>query len=141
MEAKINFLGLVIGEGEVTPDTEMYTTLTEWPEPRTKKELQSFLGFVNYYREFIKGVDQTEQGLSKCFTEVRVALVSAKLLHQPNEDGHYILDTDASEMAIAGILCQQQTVDGEVKECPIAFGSKSLSETEMRYIAPKAEML
>ena len=40
------------------------------------------------------------------------------------------MDTDASEVAIAGILCQQQIVNGETKECLIAFGS-----------APKAEML
>ena len=73
--------------------------------------------------------------------EVRQALLGAPLLHQPTEDGCYILDTDASDVVIAGVLCQIQQKDGVKRECPIAFGSKSLSETEMRYGAPKAEML
>ena len=49
------------------------------------------------------------------------------------------MDTDASEVAIAGILAQKKVVDGEEKESPIASGSKALSETEMRYPAAKAE--
>ena len=78
---------------------------------------------------------------SECFKVVRDSLIEAPLLHQPDEEGEYILDTDASEVAIAGILAQVKTIDGEEQECPIAFGSKALSETEMRYPAAKAEML
>jgi hypothetical protein len=29
--------------------------VTEWPTPKSKKEAQSFLGFANFYRRFIKG--------------------------------------------------------------------------------------
>ena len=72
---------------------------------------------------------------------MRDSLIEAPLLHQPDEEGEYVLDTDASEVAIAGILAQVKVINGEEKECPIAFESKSLSETEMRYPAAKAEML
>ncbi len=64
--------------------------------------------------------------------KVKSALSQGPLLHQPDEEGEFILDTDASEVAIAGILSQKKTINGEVKKCPIAFGSKALSETEMR---------
>ena len=89
MKGKINLLGRVIGEGEVRPDHQMYKALADWQEPRTKKELQSFLSFVNYYREFIQEladktfslkeitkpskVFQWTEEHAKCFTEVRVA--------------------------------------------------------------------
>ena len=112
---------------------------------------------MNYYREFIQELSEKTYPLKEhtkpsksfewkeehanCFREVKDALVSAELLHQPSEDEKYILDTDVSEVAIAGILSQEQKVGDEVKESPIAFGSQALSETGMRYSAPKAEML
>ena len=51
----------------------------------------------------------------------------------PTEKGMYVLDTDASVVAISGVLHEEQ-------ECPIAYGSKVLSNTDMKYGAPKAEM-
>ena len=29
--------------------------ITEWPLPQTGKELTAFLGFTNYYRDFLPG--------------------------------------------------------------------------------------
>ena len=53
----------------------------------------------------------------------------------------YVLDTDASVVAISGILHQEQEWNGKTVLRPIAYGSKVLSDTEMKYGAPKAEML
>ncbi len=157
MHTKATFLGRVIGYGEVKPNPEMYATLEKWEAPKTKKHQQSFLGFVNYYREFVQGLSEISYPLKEltkpnrefkwgdehqeCFEKVKSALLQAPLLHQPDEEGEFTLDTDASEVAIAGILSQKKTINGEVKECPIAFGSKARSETEMRYAAAKAEIL
>ena len=52
----------------------------------------------------------------------------------------YVLDTDASVVAISGILHQEQEWNGRTVLRPIAYGSKVLSDTEMKYGAPKAEM-
>ena len=51
-----------------------------------------------------------------------------------------VLDTDASVVAISGILHQEQEWNGKTVLRPIAYGSKVLSDTEMKYGAPKAEM-
>ena len=51
-----------------------------------------------------------------------------------------MLDTDASVVAISGILHQEQEWNGRTVLCPIAYGSKVLSDTEMKYGATKAEM-
>ena len=52
----------------------------------------------------------------------------------------YVLDTDASVVAISGILHQEQEWNGKTFLRPIAYGSKVLSDTEMKYGSPKAEM-
>ena len=58
----------------------------------------------------------------------------------PTEKGMYVLDTDASVVAISGILHQEQEWNGRTVLHPIAYGSKVLSDTEKKYGAPKAEM-
>ena len=52
----------------------------------------------------------------------------------------YGLDSDASVVAISGILHQEQELNGRTVFRPIAYGSKVLSDTEMKYGAPKAKM-
>ena len=52
----------------------------------------------------------------------------------------YLLDTDASVAAISGILHQEQEWNGKTVLKPIAYGSNVMSDTEMKYGAPKAEM-
>ena len=58
----------------------------------------------------------------------------------PAEKGMYVLDTDASVVAISGILQQEQEWSVKTVLRPIAYGCKVLSDTEMKYGAPKAEM-
>ena len=58
----------------------------------------------------------------------------------PTEKGLYVLDTDASVVSISGILHQEQEWNGRAVLRPITYGSKMLSDTEMKYGAPKAEM-
>ena len=58
----------------------------------------------------------------------------------PTVKGMFVLDADASVLAISGILHQQQEWNVRTVLRPIAYGSKVLSDTEMNYGAPKAEM-
>ena len=57
----------------------------------------------------------------------------------PTEKGMYVLDTDASVVAISGILHQEPEWNGRRVLRPIAYGSKVLSDTEIKHGAPKAE--
>ena len=59
----------------------------------------------------------------------------------PTEKGLCLLDTDASVVAISGILYPEQKQNGRTFLRPIAYGSKVFSDTEMKYGSPKAEML
>ena len=74
------------------------------------------------------------------FENIKRELCEAPVLGMPTEKGMYVLDTDASVVAISGILHQEQEWNGRTVLRPIAYGSKVLSDTEMKYGAPKAEL-
>ena len=141
----------------VRPDPEAIEDELTWKAPRTDTQLMSFLGFANYYREFIKGYadkvyprQRLMRNKGKKFEwneEAQVAienkkreLCEAPVLGMPTEKGMYVLDTDASVVAISGILHQEQEWNGRTVLRRIAYGSKVLSDTEMKYSAPKAEL-
>jgi len=50
---RIEYLGLVISENEVSIDLVKVAGVREWPTPENKTDVQAFLGFVNFYRRFI----------------------------------------------------------------------------------------
>ena len=117
----------------------------------------SIPGFNDYYREFIKGyadkvhpMQRLMRNKGKKFEwneEAQVAfennkreLSEAPVLGLPTEKGMYVLDTEASVVAISGILHQEQEWNGKTVLRPIAYVSKVLSDTEMKCGAPKAEM-
>ena len=153
----IKYLGRMVDRHGVRPDSEAVEAVLTWKAPRTDTQLLSFLGFANYYREFIKGYADKVYPMQKlmrnkgkkfewndeaqvAFENIKRELCKAPVLGMPTEKGMYFLDTDASVVAISGILHQEQEWNGRTVLCPIAFGSKVLSDTEMKYGAPKAEM-
>ena len=137
----------------VRPDPEAVEAVLTWKAPRTDTQLLSFLGFANYYREFIKGYTDKVYSMQKlmrnkgkkfewndeaqvAFENIKRELCEAPVLGMPTEKGMYVLDTDASVVAISGILHQEQEWNGRTVLRPIAYGSKVLSDTEMKYGAP-----
>ena len=50
---KVEFLGFVITPGHVEMDERKLAAIREWPTPTSVKEVQSFLGFANFYWKFI----------------------------------------------------------------------------------------
>ena len=153
----IKYLGRLVDKHGVRPDPEAVEAVLTWKAPKTDTQLMSFLGFANYYREFIKGyadkiypMQRLMRNKGKKFTwtdeaqvsfeNIKRELCEAPVLGMPTEEGMFVLDTDASVVAISGILHQEQEWNGRTVLRPIAYGSKVLSDTEMRYGAPKAEM-
>ena len=157
LKDSIKYLGRMVDKHGIRPDTDAVEAVLTWKSPKTEHQLMSFLGFANYYREFIKGyadkvypMQQLMRHKGKKFTwnnaaeesfqRIKKELCEAPVLGMPTEKGMYVLDTDASVVAISGILHQEQEWNGKTVLRPIAYGSKVLSDTEMKYGAPKAEM-
>ena len=157
LKDSIKYLGRMVDKHGIRPDPDAVEAVLTWKSPKTEHQLMSFLGFANYYREFIKGyadkvypMQQLMRHKGKKFTwnnaaeesfqRIKKELCEAPVLGMPTEKGMYVLDTDASVVAISGILHQEQEWNGRTVLRPIAYGSKVLSDTEMKYGAPKAEM-
>jgi hypothetical protein len=53
-QKSVEYLGLIILEGEIHMDPVKLKAIQDWPLPRTVKDTQKFLGFCNFYRQFVK---------------------------------------------------------------------------------------
>ena len=123
-KSQIKYLRRVVSAEGIKPDPKAIAKLRDWDIPRNKTEMKSFLGFASNYREFIPwhaelvaplhaitGIKATfawgsEQQLA--FNEIKKALIDATALVEPDSDGEFVLDTDASAVAISGILHRWQ---------------------------------
>src|SRR5436309_3329219 len=52
---EVEFLEHTIKVGGITISKDKVEAILNWPKPKSLKEVQSFLGFANYYRKFIRG--------------------------------------------------------------------------------------
>jgi len=60
---RIEYLGLVISENEVSMDPVKVAEVQEWPTLENKTDVQAFLGFVNFYWRFIRDFSAKAQPL------------------------------------------------------------------------------
>ena len=120
--------------------------VADWPEPSNVKEVQSFVGFCNFYRRFIRDFsliarplhDLTKKESSwkwgmkegEAFTALKKAITSSPVLLQPNHDHPFRLEVDASNYATGAVLSQEGD-DG--KWHPVGFVSNSFSSVERNY--------
>ena len=149
MRTSITYLGRVIDEHGVRPDPEAIKAVRDWSKPRNKQEMQSFLGFANYYREFIKGhtdIDYPMQLMIKkgneykwtpdaecAFERMKTILCSPPVMALPIDDAPFLVDIDALEVAVAGILQQRQPWGDGFKDRHIAYGSKAMLPEQQKY--------
>lgn len=152
---EVEFLGLIVSTKGVSMDTSRVETITEWPEPTSFKDLQVFLGFINFYRRFIEGYSRIAQPLTgmlkgsykgkkpgpfhwnveeaEAFRTLKTAFTSAPLLRHFDPSQPIRLETDGSGMAIAAIITQPYTDEARVTRWhPIAFYSRKLKDAEGR---------
>jgi hypothetical protein len=62
---KTEFLGFIVSTEGVKMNLKKISAVQEWPIPKTVKDVQSFLGFANYYRKFIKDYSKITVPLSE----------------------------------------------------------------------------
>jgi len=157
IQQSVEFLGYRISSQGITTQSDKVETITSWPTPVNATEVRSFLGLAGYYRRFIPSYATiaaplrhlTHQGrkfewtteVKSAFEDLKSRLCSTPILAYPDVDkgaGPFILDTDASNEGIGGVLSQIQR-DGSEK--PLCYGSRSLSDAEKRYCVTRKELL
>ena len=153
LQTEITFLGFVINREGVTTCPSKVEEVQEWPIPKNGHEIKSFLGLCGYYRQFVEHFSHIVEPLNrltsssvkfewtkKCqeaFDMLKMRLTSAPILALPIDNGQYILDTDASGVALGAVLSQVQ--EGVVRV--IAYGAKTLSAAQRNYCVTRRELL
>ncbi|SGY83011.1 BQ5605_C009g05613 [Microbotryum silenes-dioicae] len=151
--ASTEYLGFIISPSGVSMSQDKVKAITSWPTPTSLKELQQFLGFCNFYRRFIEGYSRVIAPLTRLlkknapFLLDSAALSSLDRLKQLFTSGailcHFnpllpsIIETDASDFAISGIL--SQVTDGHLR--PVAFMSRKMLPAEQNYEIHDKELL
>ena len=51
---KVNFLGIVMGQGRIEMEEDKVAEVLNWPTPKTVRDIRKFLGLANHYRQFVK---------------------------------------------------------------------------------------
>ena len=152
--SQIEFLGYSVDKNGISPLPHRVEAIRKIPPPTTVKELQSFLGMINYYRRFIahaanhmhalfellKGKPKTlpwGKPQQDSFVAIKEALAKSALLHHPRPSAQLALTTDASKLAIGGVL-EQMGPDGWE---PLAFYSAKLQRTQQLWPPYDRELL
>jgi hypothetical protein len=154
-KTRIEYLGIIISHNKVEMDPVKTAGVADWPTPSNKKEVQSFVGFVNFYRQFILGFYHHARALfdltmkdvrfiwglpqADSFMKLKELITLAPVLVLPNNDLPFRLEADSSGIATGTVLPQQQ-VDDNVWH-PVAFLSKALKPVERNDEIHDTEML
>ncbi|KAF8751565.1 hypothetical protein RHS01_08145 [Rhizoctonia solani] len=150
----VDYLGIVISPTGFSMDQKKIKAVTTWPTPKTVKQVQAFLGFVNYLRRFIpnfsliacplhnltKKESLWSWGVTEeaAFQELKALVTKSPVLIHSNPKLPYYLETDASGVAMGAILSQQ----GEDNRLhPVAYMSKSFSGAKANYDTHNKELL
>ena len=149
------YLGFIVNGEGTRPDPDKLKAIRKWPVPCNVHDVRSFLGFANYHRRFIQDYAQKAEGMLELtrgqqifqwgprqqasFDQLRTSIEKIPFLSHPEPGTQYefILDTDASGIALGGALYQK--VDGV--ERPIGFASKTLSRPQRNYCTTYRELL
>lgn len=149
------YLGFIIEAGKgIRMDPAKVEAIIGWEAPGSVRAIQSFLGFANFYRQFIQGYsaltaplttltrkDQAfrwTEAAETAFRRLKELFTRAPVLVQFDSDRKTILETDASAWSIGGALMQFDD-DGILRPC--AFYSKKNAPAECNYEIYDKEML
>lgn len=154
-KTSISFLGYVISDGTVAMEPEKIASVSQWPQPTSMKGVQSFLGFCNFYRRFIRNFSQVAKPLTdltkknvpfawtelceQAFQHLKKTISSNPLLLTVDPLSPFTLQTDASDFAIGAVLCQRNPDTKALH--PVAFYSRKLLPAEINYTIHDKELL
>ena len=150
----IEYLGVIILHNSVAMDPVKIAGIRDWPAPMNKKEVQSFLGFTNFYQRFIQGFSKHTRLLfdliqndvkwswstaeQTAFNRLKESVTSVPVLILLDSTKLFQIKADSSDFTTGAILLQVLADNG--KWHPVTFMSKSLSPVECNYKIHDKEM-
>ena len=141
-----------MSEEGVECDPDKIVDARDWPEPKSKTELKSYLGFCGYFRKFIENFSEIAASLNKltqkkakfvwnqncqiAFYTLKEALKMAPVLKLPATHDQFALDTDASGLGVDAVLSQLPNGTEHL----IVYSSRALSRWQQNYCTAKREL-
>lgn len=146
---RTDHVGFVVDPDGIHVDEKKIASVMEWPEPKSGKDFQAFLGFANFYRRFIRGFSKIAVPLTRltktdtqfnfsdqarsAFHNLKNAFQDNPVLAHSEAEKPCVIGTDASDFAISAILSQDDR--------PIAFHSGKLTAPGLNYEIHDKELL
>ena len=148
------FLGDMVGIDGVRISERKGESVMNWRAPQSVKKVQIFIGFANFYRQFIKDFSKICTPITKTlkgdkakfhwgtkqdevFTELKRRFFTATILEHFYPERGTVVQTDGSNFALGCVLsqCNDKSLH------PLAFHSRKLNSTERNYEIPNKEVL
>jgi hypothetical protein len=147
---ELKYLGHIVSADGIKVNPVKTKSISEWPTPKSVKDIRSFLGLANYFRKFVQGFAVLTAPLTaltrkdvgfvwtdqcqKAFDGVKHALTHAPVLAMPDFTRPSTMEVlcDASIIGIGAVLTQ----DGR----PLAYESKRLSDAEVKWTTTDQEL-
>ena len=146
---QVDFFGETYTTDGCKPSSDKVEVIASIPQPVNKKELQSFIGMVNYLSKFTPRLSELAECLcdlihvnvpfqwgpehTEAFTSIKQKIIQAPVLKYNDSKKSTVLQTDASAKGLGACLLSC--------ECPVYFGSKALTDSQKGYVAIKLEAL
>ena len=150
---RVEFLGYVVGKEGVLTDPEKTQAVRDWNLPKMVKQLQAFLGFINFNQKFIRGAAENSFPLTEltmknqkwkwedkhqqAFDKLKEELLKAPLLGYFDPTKRLIIETNVSDHTTAAVISQE--IEGGLQ--PLGFMSKKMTSAEQNYTITEKEML
>ena len=152
---RVKYLGYILAPSGFTMDNNKVKVIQDWPEPQQVKDVQSFLGFTNFYRRFVHNHSDltvpltwlTRKGTPWSFSDscrtsfetLKKAFITALVLAQWEPRDPLIVETDTPDYALGAILSTITPSDNQVHL--VAFHSWTFTSTELNYDVHDKELL
>lgn len=145
LRKKIILLGHAISEKGVTMDPEKVQTIQNFQPPQNKKQVQAFLGFINFYRNYIRDLSisfflsaLTKKGVSwtwdvtqqRAFEEIKLQFLEDIVIQYLDFSKEFYISTDASYTHLGAELFQ---VNNDGQHQTLSFISRTLNAAKRNY--------
>lgn len=150
IKQELVYLGFVLSQGNLKMDPSKVEAIVNWPTPKLAIEVRSFYGLTQYYMKFIrqfsaicapmldtirggmKAKFQWNEQANRGFETLKEKIATQPVLVLPSFEKFFIVECDASNVAIGVVLSQE--------ERPVPFHSEKLSDAKRKYSSYDLEL-
>jgi deoxyuridine 5'-triphosphate nucleotidohydrolase len=141
---KVDFLGVELSARGFEMECVKVDTVWDWQPPQNVRRVHEFIGFCNFYRWFVKGFAEVARPLhdltkkdqkwewtprhQHALQTLKDIICMTPVLAHANLDARFQVETDASRYVYGAVLSQR--VEGDDRQHPVAFFSKSMTPAE-----------